>query len=258
MECPDIRQLLAYRRPGELAAEERAALDGHLATCPDCAAAARRQDSFDAVVSRAMLSVAAPAGLRDRLLTNALARQGAAWRTRVYRTAAYAAALLIAVGLVGGGAAWLLRPAFDTTALADAYGRQYEDPERAVSDWLAGQGLPPALPVPFDYRLHHTHGQQVVAGRDVPYVEFLHLAGQGRLETARVYVVRRNQFRLDADALRPTVNSFCTVRVVRDDDRGLAYVILFTSPTLDPFLKPDAQQAWANRAYNTRDGRRHG
>jgi hypothetical protein len=257
MECRDARLLLAYRRPGELAAEERAALDGHLTQCPDCAADARRQDGFDAVVSQAMRSVAVPAGLRDRLLTDVLARQGAAWRTRVYRTVAYAASLLIAVGLVSGSALWLLRPTFDTTALADSYAQQVEDPERAFHDWLAGQGLPPALPLPFDFRLHHAHGQQTVAGRDAPYVEFLYLAGQNRIETARVFIVRRGQFQFDDAALRPTVNSFCTVRVIRDDERGLAYVILFTSPTLDPFLRRDAP-TWAHRAYNIRGDRRRG
>src|SRR5688572_18603344 len=98
MDCPNVRLLLAYRRPGgpaELAPEDVATLDRHLAECPACAAAARRQDGFDAALGSAMRAVAAPVGLRDRLITDALARSGAIWRRTVYQYATAASILVV-------------------------------------------------------------------------------------------------------------------------------------------------------------------
>jgi hypothetical protein len=246
MDCPNAQHLLAYRRPGgpaELAPEDAAALDRHLAGCPSCAAAVRRQDSFDAALASAMRSVSAPIGFRERLITDALARRGAAWRRTVYQYAT-AASILVMLGLTAAGFGFALRPAFDTGAVADEFARTSEDPERAVRAWLDRQGLPVDLPYDFDYRHYRQHGFETVEGRAVPVVLFGMPPQPGgfRPEAAKVFVVRASRFKIDEATFRATVNSFCTVEVVPDNGRGVSYVILYTTPKLGPFLKPTPHQ----------------
>jgi hypothetical protein len=251
MDCPDARLLLAYRRhggPAEFAPEDAAALDRHLAGCPGCAAAARRQDRFDAAVAGAMRAVVVPAGLRDRLITDALARRGAAWRRAAYRYAtAAAAAVVAALTLTGGVLA--LRPVFDTDLPATAIAHQTEAPEQSVREFLTGQGLPESLPYDFNFALLDRGaglGYEEIDGRMVPRVVFQlppqQQPGAIRPDFAKVYIVRQGHFKLNPDKFRNTQNSFCTVLVVPDNGRGVGYVVVFTTLTLDPFLKPDTSQ----------------
>src|SRR5438132_10097906 len=117
MECSVARQLLAFRRsggPAEFAPEDAADLARHLAGCPACAAAARRQEAFDTAVATAMKGVTVPPGLRDKLLTDALAKQGAMLRRKIYSHAAVAAAVLLAVGLAPGIVNRLTRQTLDS------------------------------------------------------------------------------------------------------------------------------------------------
>ncbi len=241
MECPNARMLLAYRRPGgpaELAPEDADELDRHLAGCPACAAAARRQDGFDMAVGRAMRTVAVPAGLRDRLLTDALARRGLTWRRTAYQYAAAAAVVVLAV-LTASGIGFALRPAFDADRPADQFAQRIENPEQTVRAWLAAQGLPQSLPYDFNFGLLADYGKETIDGRDVPVITFrAALPGAGRPDEVRVYIVRKSQFKLDEAKFRSVQNSFCNVQVVPDDGRGVGYAILFTSPSLEPFLKP--------------------
>src|SRR5215213_2036154 len=121
MECSVAYQLLAFRRPGgpaEFAPEDAADLARHLATCPACAAAASRQEAFDTAVATAMKGVTVPNALRDKLLTDALAKQGALLRRKIYSHAAVAAAVLLAVGLAPGLVNRLFRPTLDADAVA--------------------------------------------------------------------------------------------------------------------------------------------
>jgi hypothetical protein len=252
MDCTSARLLLAFRRPGgaaELAREDAADLDRHLAGCPACAALARRQDGFDLAVARAMRTVAVPAGLRDRLVADALARRGAEWR----RTAArytVAAAALVMLALTTAGIGLALRPSFDTEKPPAGYANLVEDPERSVRGWLESEGLPTTLPRDFNYALLDTAAgldYEKIDGRYVPRVVFRIPPRPDRpgdrADFAKVYVVRKGQFELDSRKFRNTQNSFCNVIVVPDDGSGVGYVILFTTDTLDPFLKPRARDA---------------
>jgi hypothetical protein len=67
MTCQDARDLFSARADEALSAEERVVLDGHLATCTECA---REWQRFAATVSllRAAEPARAPAGFVDRVL----------------------------------------------------------------------------------------------------------------------------------------------------------------------------------------------
>jgi hypothetical protein len=242
MDCPSARLLLAYRRPGgpaELAPDDAAALDRHLAECPACAAAAHRQAGFDAALGSAMRAVTAPVGLRDRLITDALARSGAIWRRTVYQYAT-AASILLMTALTTAGIGLALRPAFDTDRVANEYATRYEVPEPSVRDFLGRADVPTTLPYDFNFALLDGVGYDRIDGRMVPWVQFRLPPRQGdhRPDTARVLIVRKSRFKLDPDQFRNTQNSFFNVLAIPDDGRGVGYVILFTTPALDPFLKP--------------------
>lgn len=245
MDCPSTRLLLAYRRPGgpaELAPEDGAELDRHLAECPACATAARRQDGFDAAVGAAMRAVTAPAGLRDRLLTDALARSGAIWRRTAYRYAT-AAAIMVMTALTTAGLGLALRPAFDTGRVGNEYALRYEVPESSVRDFLARADVPTTLPYNFDFALLDSPGEvgyDRIDGRYVPWVQFRlpPQPGAVRPDVARVLIVRKSRFKIDPDRFRDSQNSFFTVLVTPDDGSGVRYVILYTAPSLEQFLKP--------------------
>ena len=97
--------------------------------------------------------------------------------------------------------------------------------------------------LPYDFNLPSRQdgvGYDLIDGRMVPWVQFRlpPQPGAHRPDTARVLIVRKSRFKLDPDQFRNTQNSFFNVLAIPDDGRGVGYVILFTTPTLDPFLKP--------------------
>jgi hypothetical protein len=236
MECELARAVLLFRRAGELLPDDASALDRHLAGCPRCTEVVRREDAFDGSVATAMKAVTIPSGLRDRLLTEALARRGALVRQRVYHVLAYAAIALFGIVFIQGVITRINRVDLRPDQIASAYERSLESPEPAVRDWLSAQGLPSSLPLDFDYRLHRRHGPGELAGKVVPVIRFETMRpGNHQPDFAEVFIVRDRQF--DASRAPDAQNSFVTVKVLRDEDRGLTYVIVHTIP-LDHFLKP--------------------
>src|SRR4051812_12811224 len=91
------------RHGSELAPEDAAALDAHLAGCPGCAGAVQFERAFDDRVAKARLAVPVPAGLKGKLLDGVAADRGAWYRQKFYALAGLAAAVLVAVG---GVIAW--------------------------------------------------------------------------------------------------------------------------------------------------------
>ena len=75
MECRDAQFYLRFRRAGtdDLDADVSAALDQHVAACPQCAADAASARAFDAAVSKAMRQVPALPQRWGRVQTDALA-----------------------------------------------------------------------------------------------------------------------------------------------------------------------------------------
>src|SRR5207248_1436745 len=102
MDCKTARYLLNFNRATghDLDAADKAALDAHLAECPECDCAARGERQFDEHLGRAIRDVPVPHGLKERLLTR-LRRQRDEWWVegvkRVARYVAIAAALLLLV-----------------------------------------------------------------------------------------------------------------------------------------------------------------
>jgi hypothetical protein len=238
MDCNDAQFYLRLARPGPDAPEPdvAAALDRHLASCPRCAADARRLGAFDAAVGSAMRAVEVPVGLRSKLIADLSARRGAVLRRKAYRGLAVAASALLAVGLAVG-AFTASRPAFDPDerALKADERATPRGAEAAVRDWLADQGLPAHLPAAFDYGLLVTFGTEPVQGADVPAVVFRDKAGTG---TAKVYALRPSQFRLKD--LRPAQASGWQLHVYPEDrTTGVVFVVLYTGDSLAPFLRND-------------------
>ena len=104
MQCRDAQFYLRLRRHAgdELGVDVTVDLDRHLAGCPACATDARGAEAFDRAVAVAVRAVPVPAGLRDKLLTQASVHHGTAIRRKVYRVAALAASLFFGVGLAFG------------------------------------------------------------------------------------------------------------------------------------------------------------
>src|SRR5215213_5823218 len=93
--------LVAGRSGSELAGEDAAALDAHLAACPKCAAVVRFERAFDDRVGRAMRAVPVPAGLKGRLLDGVAAQRGSWYREKAYALVGLAACVaLTVVGVV--------------------------------------------------------------------------------------------------------------------------------------------------------------
>ena len=232
--------LLAFDRPGsagELPPAERAAFDALVAADPTLADYARRRGAEDRALAAAMAAVAVPGGAKSRALGRLLARRSATvWRQRL-TAAGLAATVLLTAGLTVG-VKHSLRPTLDGYTAAYDNEQAIEAPEQAVRAFLAGRGLPPELPAELDYAKYLEHGTQTLQDRDVPVVTFVvPQPNSSRFDYVKVYVVTARQFKLDA--LQAAQSSLCTTTVLTDPRApGVRWVLVHTSPTLEPFLKP--------------------
>src|SRR5262245_32133614 len=110
MDCSTARLLLEIERPrlAELDSAEAAALERHLAECPECSRIARAARVTRERFGVAMRAVPVPAGLRERVLarldTEARNRGRKSWLRS--RWSAVAAAVLFVVAL---GFLWQFR-----------------------------------------------------------------------------------------------------------------------------------------------------
>lgn len=244
MQCRDAQFYLRLRRHAgdELGADVALDLDRHFAGCPACAADARGAEAFDRAVAVAVRSVPVPAGLRDKLLTQASVHYGTAIRRKVYRVAALAASVFFGAGLAFGLFS-ASRPKIDTNAMVIAGDELIQNPDGALKRWLTEQKFPDYLPKPFDTDLLVSLGTERVQGRDVPVAVFRHPTERG---FAKVYL-----FRTDGSSnlkeLQETQASHTMVELFSDPTRfrGVQYVILHTThpvgrdeDPLKPFLRP--------------------
>jgi hypothetical protein len=242
MECRTARLLLELARPlpTELEAGEAEALWKHLATCADCGALARSDRAADDRLGQAMRAVPVPAGLRGRLLARLEAERGAWYRRRLVRGAgalAAAAGVVFAVGLALGW--WDRRlPAVDVEALAYHAAQEANEasPEQ-VERWFRQQfGVHTVAPVQFNYALLASYGLADFQGRRVPQLLF-HEAGS----YARVYILAEHQFNLHdfPSGTRFGSGGRFKVEVVPRPERRVAYVIVYTGESLEPFRSKD-------------------
>jgi hypothetical protein len=227
-----------FGRPGsELAAEDAAALDAHLATCPKCAGLVKFERAFDDRVARAMRAVAIPAGLKGRLLDGVAAQRGAWYREKAYAVVALAACVLLTVG---GVVAWQVAaaPVLTREKLVAQADGEVQNRTKMVADVLGPRGLEFNPARPFDLNQLEVAGVGPLLGRDVPVLYFVNGAKNAR---AKVYVVRKADFdwtRLPQDGSSvPSVYGH-QVALIRDARRSdVGYVVVFTGAGLELFLE---------------------
>lgn len=237
MECRDAQFYLRLRRHAadELGPDVTGALEGHLVTCPACAADARAAVSFDRAVASAMKAVPVPAGLREKLFTQAAAKQGTLLRRKLIRTAAVCAATLLLCGIaLGVFSSTRAKPSADDFAVRGE--QQMTGAQDAVRQFLVDQKLPDRLPRSFDYRLLVHYAEEDVKGRKVAVFVFKSPFPDDN-GFAKVYVFR-NDGALDLSGLQDVQGS--NVRVFREDGtgdfRGATYLFVHTGRDLTPFL----------------------
>jgi hypothetical protein len=238
VECKIAQLLAVYLAPGksELDAEQTAALEGHLRSCPQCARDIRLEQALDQRVARVMRAVPIPGLLKAGILERLEAARPKVWHRRpLWRVAAAAAAVLLAVGLVltfGGSGRVQLDPQ-KIVAENDAKG-----PKPDAQRWLAEQGIAFVPQIPLNLDLLSFYGLTEFQKKTVPTLE---LYNAQRNVIARVYVVREPDFDLKN---LPDTNSSLSgpwrVEILRDQNfpARLAYVVVYTGDNLEPFKAP--------------------
>ena len=239
MNCNLARMLLAFPK-ADLATEDRAGLEAHVAACPHCAGLAASEAALHRAFATAMQSVPVPADLHAKLLRDGFAVRGARHRRTVYRWSALAAAMLLVIG-VGFGGYLHTRPEIDPGTEVRRFEGDWEGRSGPVREWLVKQDLPESLPLDFDYRNYAFHGTGELAGRKTPVVvfhgQFTNGFGVVETHTARVYIADTSTFK-NIDRLGEAQTSLARAIVKYDSKRpDIAYIIIFTGETLDPFLK---------------------
>jgi hypothetical protein len=177
MDCTTARLLIDFARPhaGELEADDAAALERHLAGCPDCDRLRHAERQAEERLGRAMRAVEVPPGLRDQLLAR-LDSERSDWQRRRFARAFRAVAALAAVLLLAWGCwRWLGgRPArIDAPRVWQEYA--FERPDRAGVE-KSFQREDVAVVVPdLNYALLTAHGVGELPGypgRFVPLLVF--------------------------------------------------------------------------------------
>jgi putative zinc finger protein len=239
VDCNTARLLATFfGRPGsELAPEDAAALDAHLAGCPKCAGLVHFERAFDDRIARAMKAVPVPAGLKGRLLDGVAARRGAWYREKAYALVALAACVLLTIG---GVVAWQVAtaPVLTQEKLVAQADEEVQNPSKVVADVLGRQGIEFAPERPFDLNWLQVAGMGRLLGRDVPV---LYLVNGPKNARAKVYVIRKADFdwtKLPQDGSSvPSVYGY-QVAVIRDARRSdVGYVVVFTGAGLELFLE---------------------
>lgn len=244
MDCRTARMLLEFARPfaTELDANEAAALEQHLAGCPDCRAAAQVERQVDEQLRTAMLAAPIPGGLRRNLLARLNDERRVGWQKRwAVRSVAVAATVLLALW---GVRAWLYPRApldVDNIVMQEIMTpRSPEEAEARFREW----GVRVVAPTQFNYRLLAFCELADFQGKRTPHLVFQAQAPQG-VVFARVYVLSDREFDLRRFAEGGEVGGSggFKVHVTLQPDNHLAYFILFNSEDLKPFQINDGQPA---------------
>jgi len=229
------------RQGSELAPEDAAALDAHLAGCPGCAAAVRFERAFDDRVAKAMLAVPVPAGLKAKLLDGVTARRASWYRQKAWSLAGLATAACL---LIGGVVAYRIStaPDLNATELITTQGDQIQNPEGYIDDFLSPRGYQFNPERRFDLRLFDDVAMGQMQKREVPVLYFKNIQKNA---FARVYIVKDsvlNWKTLPRDGSSIPGTFGLQLAVVLDAVRGdVAYVVIYTGESLELFLEPRSQ-----------------
>jgi hypothetical protein len=247
MDCKTARLLLEFRGPRarELAVEEAAELEGHLAACPDCDAALRAERRLDDHIGRAVRDVPVPDQLREQLLARLRDERGTRLRGRL----AWAArGLSVAAALVLCAFLWWhfvgsKPPLLDINQVADADVQQHRlvGPENVQAWFREQRHVVMVPPKQFNYLYLADYDVVEWQGRKVPKLVFFR-PDDNASARARVYVVTTEQF--DLSRLPPPGGPYDVDDSERfqvwqcDSAPGTRYVIFYTGDNLDPLLDP--------------------
>jgi len=238
MDCRHADLLMLFS-PRDLVSADSLALEAHLQSCAACTARHAASRSAETSLRRSFAAVPMDAAAKARTRSGLLHRQAAMVRRRMLNRAGLPASLLLIFGL-GLGVRHQLRPTLDAGDFAYREQILLEAPQQAVELWLADRRLP-VPPFDLNFDLYLTHGTQTIDGREVPVMTFVRpVPGGERVEMAKVYAVRRADFHLDR--LKDAQASLVNATVIRPADRvDLVWVVIHTTPTMEPFLKPRGQ-----------------
>jgi hypothetical protein len=241
VDCNSARMLVAFfgRQGSELAPEDAAELNAHLAGCSTCAATVQFERAFDDRVGKAMLAVPVPANLKAKLLDGVAAARGAWYRQKFYAVAGLAAAIVVAVG---GMIAYQIEKApelriNELIANADA---DTQRPEVQVERILSANGLRYSPEKPFELRQLLSAEMKAPPGQSRQVPSFI-LYNAPKNAQATVYVVRDTDYNwksLPQDGSSVTSTFGFQLAVVRDTRRSdVAYIVVFTGAGLELFLE---------------------
>ncbi len=256
MDCKTARLLLEFDRPraGETDAAETAALEQHLAGCPECDSLARAERGVDRAFARAVQAVEVPAGLRGRLLERLERDRGDVHRRRAGRLVRVAAAAA-AVVLIGWAVyAWRQAhlPAVDMDrAWDDLHARHVSPPGVDVLEsHFRGLGFEGPFPRDLNYSLLTYYGMGQFEGRQVPQLIFVapkDVAPRGEAH-AEVLVLSSRQF--DLASLPATYESppgyDYKIALWRDPAGRFAEMVDYTGGNADWVRRDRAAEEGAN------------
>ncbi len=253
MDCNNARLLLQLLSPvpGELDADEAAALRDHLCHCPDCGPLAVSEQRFDRALGKAMRAVPIPDGLRTRLLTR-LDRDRDAWYrrfvTRRVLPIAGAAAAVVLLGLLLGLNWGKLRPSrIDADVVLNTVNHDYQATEDQVNQWLRGVSGGTLESDPrFDYYRLERYFLSDLQGQTVPTLFFVapenQLKPEGKSVRAWVYVLSKSRFNLvnfDAPQIGGSDSNFKVRRLKHPTNDNVEFVAVYTGDSFDPFFTRD-------------------
>src|SRR5687768_10350688 len=137
------------RQGTELAPQDAADLEAHLAACSKCAELIKFERAFDDRVAKAMLAVPVPAGLKGKLLDSVAAQRGSWYREKFFAVAGVAA--IVAMTVVGVVAYQIgTAPVLTQSDLVREADAKVQNPSRTVADFLGEHGLAFNPERPFD------------------------------------------------------------------------------------------------------------
>lgn len=237
MDCKTARLLLdvAHPRAAELAREEAALLESHLADCAECGPFAREELRLDAHLGAAVRAVPVPPGLRERLHDRLKAER--ATRTRRLRLRYSGALAAAAVLLLAVSVFWLTRP-LPVLSLAAIHGEPALRGADDVERYFADLGVRAPAPPHFNYGL--LAAWHLVEFQGQPRVPHLLFLRDG--EIAEVYILSARHFDRAATLQQGRVDSGgYTVEVVEHpQDAQVFYLIKYKGP-LQRFLTEEGR-----------------
>jgi hypothetical protein len=231
MDCKTARLLVdcSSLRPGELDAQETAALGAHLQDCSECRNFDELEKEADAKIARAMLSVPVPTDLHARI-SGQLNRRKWAQRHRIILRVA--AAVLLLIGLSSGAYAWInaRRPVLDLEAFAEQSAQLRPASADLVEKWfLDVHGIRTRVPRELNYEYLESCSVQELLGSRVPALLFL----KGP-NNAEVLILEKVSLNFDAALNNPPTGSGGITIELRADpsEPGRAYLLKYTGGTL--------------------------